>query len=53
MRGTEVARLVTVLRDAEIPHQPLHWLWFVGVAMAFIAIEFLWSLWFELNAKLY
>jgi hypothetical protein len=40
MRSTKVARLIMVLRDAEILRQSLHWLWFVEVAMVFIVIEF-------------
>jgi hypothetical protein len=45
MRGTEVARIVTALRDVETPHQPIHWLWFVGIAIVFIVIGLLWSMW--------
>jgi hypothetical protein len=45
MKGTEVARIVTALRDVEIPRQPIHWLWFVGMAIVFIAIGLLWSMW--------
>ena len=45
MKGTEVARIVTALRDVDLPRQPIHWLWFVGMALVFIAIGLLWSMW--------
>ena len=44
-RSTQVARIVTALRDAEVHRQPIHRLWFVSIAIVSIVIGLLWSIW--------
>ena len=47
MKGIDITRVVATFEDAELPHRSLHWIWFVGLAILFIAIGLLWSLWFK------
>ena len=45
MRGTEVARIFTALRDTEVQHQPMYWSWFVSIAIVSMMIGLSWSIW--------
>jgi hypothetical protein len=47
MKGIDVTRVIATFEDAELPHRSLHWIWFVGLAILFMAIGFVWSLWFK------
>lgn len=40
----EEAPEVTAPRDTEIPRNPIHCSWFVGIVIVVMVIEFLWSM---------
>jgi len=40
-----VTRVVNALQEEDIRHQPISWLWFVGIVILSMAIGSLWPLW--------
>jgi len=40
-----VTRVVNALQEEDIRHQPITWLWFVGIVILSMAIGSLWPLW--------
>jgi len=44
MRGVEVAKLVTVFQDADVPQQTVPWLWVISIIVVSIVIGSLWPI---------
>jgi hypothetical protein len=46
-----VNRIVDVLQDVDIPHQPPPWLRLIGIAILFLVIGDLWPIWLRVAVK--
>jgi hypothetical protein len=51
VRGAKVNKIIDVLQDADTPRQPLPWLWLVGMAVLFLMVGALWSIWVRIAVK--
>lgn len=53
MRGTEVTRMVSAIRSADVQPQFVSWTWFVGIIVTSVVIGALWPFWLKLGKHCY
>ena len=48
MKGAEVARIVSIFQDADVPQHTISWLWVICIIVMFTVIGSLWPLWLKI-----